>query len=240
LIIKSAIFRAKSIIAVSNFTKNDILGQYPSAIGKITVTHEACDDVCRISSSAPHHILEKYGIIKPYLLYVGNAYPHKNLQNLIDAFAIVSATFPEIQLALVGKEDFFYARLKEYVVRRNISGVHFLGFVSDQDLDVLYRFAQAYTFPSLYEGFGLPPLEAMAKGSVVISSDHSCMQEILGDAALYVDAHSAKKFADGIVKVLNDKYLRLNLIERGYQQIKKYSWNKMAAETLNIYKNTGN
>ncbi|KKQ52553.1 MAG: glycosyl transferase, group 1 [Parcubacteria group bacterium GW2011_GWD2_38_11] len=233
--ISSAIKRAKSIIAVSEFTKNDILGEYPEAKAKINVTYEACDDLCRISSSAPHLILEKYGIIKPYLLYVGNAYPHKNLQQLIDAFAIVSSTFPDMQLALVGKEDFFYQRLKAYCLKKNIVGVHFLGFVSDQDLDVLYRFAKAYVFPSLYEGFGLPPLEAMAKGAVVVSSDHPCMREILEDAAWYVDAHSAEKFAEGIVNVLDDKNLRLNLIEKGYQQIKKYSWNKMAKETLVIY-----
>jgi len=235
--ISSAIKRAKSIIAVSEFTKNDIISEYPEAKEKINVTYEACDDLCRISSAAPHLILEKYGIIKPYLLYVGNAYPHKNLQQLIDAFVLVSSAFPDMQLALVGKEDFFYQRLKSYCAEKNIVSVHFLGFVSDQDLDVLYRFAKAYVFPSLYEGFGLPPLEAMAKGAVVVSSDHPCMREILEDAAWYVDAHSAENFAAGIVKVLDDKNLRLSLIEKGYQQIKKYSWNKMASETLRIYLN---
>jgi len=234
--ISSAISRARNIIAVSEFTKNDIIGRYPQSQEKINVTHEACDDLCRISNTTPHHILEKYGIIKPYLLYVGNAYPHKNLERLVDAFELVSAAFPEMQLALVGKEDFFYTRLKEHVLKKNISNVHFLGFVPDQDLDVLYRFAQTYVFPSLYEGFGLPPLEAMAKGAVVVSSEHPCMQEILGDAAWYVDAHSAKNFADGIMKVLEDKNLRLSLIEKGYQQTRKYSWEKMASETLVIYK----
>jgi len=234
--IGSAISRAKSIIAVSEFTRNDIISQYPEAREKITVTYEACDDLCRISVTPPHHILEKYGIIKPYLLYVGNAYPHKNLERLIDAFELVSSAFPDMQLALVGKEDFFYARLKKYALRKNITGVHFLGFVPDQDLDVLYRFAEAYVFPSLYEGFGLPPLEAMAKGAVVVSSDHLCMQEILGGAAYYANAKSSKNFSNAIMKVLSDKILRLNLIEKGYQQIKKYSWEKMAIETLEIYK----
>jgi glycosyltransferase involved in cell wall biosynthesis len=200
------------------------------------VTYEACDDLCRISNVLPHHILEKYGIIKPYLLYVGNAYPHKNLERLVDAFELVLTAFPDMQLALVGKEDFFYSRLKRYVLKKNIKGVHFLGFVPDQDLDVLYRFTQSYVFPSLYEGFGLPPLEAMAKGAVVVSSDHLCMQEILGGAAYYADANSAKNFSDAIVKVLNDKILRLNLIEKGYEQTRKYSWEKMAIETLEIYK----
>lgn len=234
--IGSAIARAKSIIAVSEFTKNDIIGQYPKAKEKILVTYEASDDLCRISNVQPHLILEKCGIIKPYLLYVGNAYPHKNLEKLIDAFELVLMRYPNMQLALVGKEDFFYKRLKQYSVKKNIAGVHFLGFVSDQDLDVLYRFADAYVFPSLYEGFGLPPLEAMAKGAVVVSSDHACMKEVLGDSALFVDARSAESFASGVSKVFEDKALRQDLIQKGYQQIKKYSWEKMALETLEIYK----
>lgn len=233
--IGSAISRAKSIIAVSQFTKNDIIGQYPKVKEKISVTYEACDDSCKISSVAPHLILEKCGIIKQYLLYVGNAYPHKNLEKLIDAFELILAKYPDMQLALVGKEDFFYKRLKEYSTKKNIPGVHFLGFVSDQDLDVLYRYASAYVFPSLYEGFGLPPLEAMAKGAVVVSSDHTCMKEVLGDAALFADANSAQNFADGVVKVLNDNNLKQNLIQKGYLQIRKYSWEKMARETMRIY-----
>lgn len=233
--IGSAISRAQKIIAVSNFTKNDIIGQYPRALEKITVTHEACDDLCRISNVPPHLILEKCGIIKPYLLYVGNAYPHKNLEKLIDAFELISAEHPNMQLALVGKEDFFYKRLKEYSFRKNVANVHFLGFVSDQDLDVLYRFAGVYVFPSLYEGFGLPPLEAMAKGAVVVSSDHACMKEVLGDAAIFADAKNAEGFANAVINVLDDKNLRQELVQRGYQQIKKYSWEKMVHETLLIY-----
>ena len=142
-----------------------------------------------------------------------------------------------MQLALVGKEDFFYTRLKKFVDQKNIANVHFLGFVSDQDLDMLYRFAKAYVFPSLYEGFGLPPLEAMAKGAVVISSDHACMQEILGSAAFYFDAKSVEKIAKGVLRVLNDKNLQQQLVQEGYLQVRKYSWNRMALETLQIYKN---
>jgi glycosyltransferase involved in cell wall biosynthesis len=236
LTISSAIGRAENIIAVSEFTKNDIIKEYPEAHGKIQITYEASDNLCRISSVSPHLILEKYGIIKPYLLYVGNAYPHKNLEKLIESFEQVLAEFPNMQLALVGKEDFFYARLKEYALKKNIAGVHFLGFVPDQDLDVLYRFTEAYVFPSLYEGFGLPPLEAMAKGAVVVSSDQACMREILGDAAYYVDAQNAEKFSQGILRVMVDKNLRNVLVQKGYEQIKKYSWEKMAKETLEIYK----
>ena len=234
--ISSAAKRAQSIIAVSEFTKNDIIEQYPWAKNKIHVTYEASDNLCRISNVQPHLILEKYGIIKSYLLYVGNAYPHKNLERLIDAFEQIRSKYPNMQLALVGKEDFFYARLKKYALAKNFQGIHFLGFVPDQDLDVLYRFADAYVFPSLYEGFGLPPLEAMAKGAVVVSSEHACMREILGEAAYYVDAKNAENISKGILRVLEDKILQQNLIRKGYDQIKKYDWNRMAEETLKIYK----
>lgn len=231
----SAVKRSQKIITVSEFTKKDIANKYPHSENKITVTYEACDDFCNISNDSVHHILEKYGIIKQYILYVGNAYPHKNLEKLIESFELVSSRFPELRLALVGKEDFFYARLKKLVAEKNISNIQFLGFVSDQDLDVLYRFAEAYVFPSLYEGFGLPPLEAMAKGTAVVSSDHVCMREILGEAALFADARNAGIFADGIMKILEDKNLKNDFVEKGYEQIKKYSWDKMARETLQVY-----
>ena len=237
LAILSAVHRAKKIITVSEFTKNDILKKYQQAKGKVIVTYEACDELCRVAPGNSHNILVKYGIIKPYLLYVGNAYPHKNLEKMVEAFEKISLEFPDMQLALVGKEDFFYTRLKKFVDQKNIANVHFLGFVSDQDLDMLYRFAKAYVFPSLYEGFGLPPLEAMAKGAVVISSDHACMQEILGSAAFYFDAKSVEKIAKGVLRVLNDKNLQQQLVQEGYLQVRKYSWNRMALETLQIYKN---
>ena len=234
--IYSAAKRAETIITVSEFTKNDIISQYPTLQKKIIVTYEASDDSCKFSNIAPSFVLQKCGIIKPYLLYVGNAYPHKNLEKLIDAFELVLIKYPNMQLALVGKEDFFYKRIKEYSIRKNVSGVHFLGFVSDSDLDVLYRFADIYVFPSLYEGFGLPPLEAMAKGAVVVSSDHACMQEILGDAAFFIDPENAEIFSKGIIRVMADKILKYDLIQKGYQQVTKYSWKKMATETLEIYK----
>jgi len=237
LTILLAIHRSKKIIAVSQFTKDDIISRYSAARKKIIVTYEACDDLCRISLVSSHEVLEKYGIIKAYLLYVGNAYPHKNLEKMVDSFALISLQYPNLQLALVGKEDFFYARLKKLVEKNNIKNVHFLGFVCDQDLDVLYRFADLYVFPSLYEGFGLPPLEAMAKGTAVVSSNHPCMREVLGEAAYYADAKKSENFAKSVIDVLSDKDLQMNLREKGYSQAKRYSWNRMANETLDIYRN---
>jgi glycosyltransferase involved in cell wall biosynthesis len=237
LAISNAIKKAHRIFAVSQFTKDDILQHYPVAESKIEVTYEACENYCRIAEKNGEQITKKYGIIMPYVMYVGNAYPHKNLEKLIDAFEIFSHEKPGFQLVFVGKEDYFYKRLKNYVLKKKIQGVRFLGFVPDDELDVLYRFSELYVFPSLYEGFGLPPLEAMAKGTAVVSSDHKCMKEILGEAAFFVEASKPKAIADGMTKVLDDEFLKKELIFRGYRQIEKYDWSVMARQTLEVYDN---
>ncbi len=235
LTIKSAIKRAKKIIAVSEFTKKDIENHYPQGRGKICVTYEACEDFCFLASESRERILEKYGIIKPYLMYVGNAYPHKNLDGLVSAFAHLRHENPEINLVLVGKDDYFYRKIKEQVKREKISGVVFPGFIPDCDLDAVYYSSDAYVFPSLYEGFGLPPLEAMAKGVPVLSSDHKCMREILGNSALFFDGRNQFDIKEKMRTVCADLKLRIELIKNGYEQIKKYSWKKMAERTLEIY-----
>jgi glycosyltransferase involved in cell wall biosynthesis len=143
-----------------------------------------------------------------------------------------------LKLVLVGKVDYFYSRLKKEVVdKKTIPDVNFLGFVEDHELDTIYHNAVAYVFPSLYEGFGLPPLEAMAKGTPVVSSDHPCMREVLGDSACYCDASNEMDISRAVKSVLSDESLRQRLIMKGYQQVSKYSWKKMARETTEVYKN---
>jgi glycosyltransferase involved in cell wall biosynthesis len=237
LIINSAIKRSEKIITVSEFTKKDILENYKNiASEKINITYEACEKSPAPSSNKDEEILGYYGIIKPYLIYVGNAYPHKNLEKLVSAFSLLREDYPHLSLAFVGKEDYFYLRLKKLVKDKKIKNIIFLGYVPDCDLDSLHRNASAYVFPSLYEGFGLPPLEAMAVGTPVISSDHPCMQEILGNSAYYFNGRVEAEIAKAIKKILADNALREKLIAAGYQQVKKYGWGKMAKETLKIYK----
>ncbi|MCK9378742.1 MAG: glycosyltransferase family 4 protein [Candidatus Moranbacteria bacterium] len=237
LVIKSAITRAEKIIAVSKFTKNDIEKHYPQARGKILVTYEACEDFCFIASEEGEKILQKYGIIKPYLLYVGNAYPHKNLDGLISAFFRLKQKISSLSLVLVGKEDYFYKKIRERVKREDIPGVIFPGFIPDKDLDAVYYSSKAYVFPSLYEGFGLPPLEAMAKGAPVASSNQDCMKEILGDSALFFNGRCQADMEEKMCRICEDSKLRIELVKKGYQQIGKYSWKRMGEETLEIYKN---
>lgn len=243
IVIRSAIKRAKKIIAVSNFTREDILKSYNVAEDKISVTYEACDltgeikEIGKIGNIGDDIILKKYGIIKPYLLYVGNAYPHKNLEALALAFEIFNKD-NGCQLVLVGKEDYFYQRLKKFAESRKIKDIIFAGFVPDGELDAVYKYSSLYVFPSLYEGFGLPPLEAMARGIPVASSDHPCMKEILQNSAYYFDASRPENIAKAIGILLNNRGLREELVKKGYEQVKKYSWKKMARETLSIYSNS--
>ncbi len=235
LVIWSAIIRSQKIIAVSEFTKKDILSQYSIVEKKIVITYEACEKSLQKNLSSSEKILKKYGIMKPYLLYVGNAYPHKNLERLVLAFAQVLSKSQHLHLVLVGKEDYFYARLRAQVEKQKIANVIFPGFVSDQDLDAVYGQALLYVFPSLYEGFGLPPLEAMEQGVPVLCSDATCLPEVLGQAAFFINASEETAITEAILQVAGDENLRKDLISRGHKQVERYSWDKMAGETLNIY-----
>lgn len=242
LTIAWAIWRAEKIITVSNFTKKDILENYRVDPEKIKVIYEASDDYCNVANRKEKEVLrqyglvaDNYGIMKPYILYVGNAYPHKNLERLIRAFSKLSIKNSALNLVLVGKADYFYDNLRRIVADERIQNVIFAGFVPDCDLDVVYKNAKLYVFPSLYEGFGIPPLEAMAKGVPVASSDHECMQEILGESAVYFSATDEVDMARMMEKVLQDETLREKLIAAGYRQSKKYSWERMARETMEIY-----
>jgi glycosyltransferase involved in cell wall biosynthesis len=237
IVIKSAIYRSKKIIAVSEFTKKDILENYKKiSPEKIKVTYEACEGDFLQSPYADEKILERYDIIKPYAVYVGNAYPHKNLERLVEAFGNISRRGGTLRLVLVGNDDYFYKRLKEFVKEEEIENIVFAGYVPDHDLDTVYHNAEVFAWPSLYEGFGLPPLEAMAEGVPVVSSDHPCMKEILGESAYYFNGRKKKEMAEAIEKIVADKELRKKLIENGHRQVKKYDWKKMAEQTLRIYK----
>lgn len=237
--IGSAIKRSKKIITVSKFSKRDILDNYKYLKkDKVSVTYEACDlkSFKEEKSEKIENFLKKYGIIKPYLVYVGNAYPHKNLEGLLDSWnKFLKTKNDNLHLVLVGKKDYFYDRLEEKVLKAEIKKVIFTGFVVDDDLDIIYKEAVAYIFPSLYEGFGLPPLEAMAQGVAVISNGHGCMREVLGQSAYYFNGKDNDSIVEAISKITQDEKLRNFLIKKGYQKVGFYSWKKMAKETLAIY-----
>jgi glycosyltransferase involved in cell wall biosynthesis len=249
IVLKIAIWRAKKIITVSDFTKKDIISQFKVDENKIEVTYEGVANLAKgrdslfSSSLNPIEIRDRYKLRGDFLLYVGNAYPHKNLEALLDYFALLREKDEKLRLVLVGKIDYFYQRLQNYAKSLNLwqnenvySPVIFTGFVSDLQLEILYQEAGVYIFPSLYEGFGLPPLEAMAKGCPVLSSDRASLPEVLGDAPLYFNPEDVDDFLNKVQLILNDQNLRENMKKRGYLQSKKFSWWECANNTLNIYK----
>lgn len=235
LVIRNAVKKSEKIFAVSRHTKDDIKKYFNIPAEKVAVTYEAIDPIQKIINEPSGKIIKKYGIIKPYILYVGNAYPHKNLERLVLVFREIAKKHPHLYLVLVGKEDYFYKRLKKYVTENFAKNVLFADYVPDDHLGIVYREALLYVFPSLYEGFGLPPLEAMSRNLPVASSNASCLPEILGDAAIYFDPNAMTEMAETIEKAIFDGELRQNLIRKGREQIKKFSWEKMARKTLEIY-----
>ncbi|MBI3120545.1 MAG: glycosyltransferase family 4 protein [Candidatus Kerfeldbacteria bacterium] len=232
-VVANAVRKASRILTVSKHSKKEIQDYYHIPEDRIVVTYEAADPPRDLPAL---HDIAHYNIHAPYLLYVGNAHPHKNLERLLSAFAQFREEHPEYSLVLVGSHDYFYQRLMQEAETSKLNtNVIFPGFVPDEDLGLLYAQATAYVFPSMSEGFGLPPLEAMYRGTPVVSSNATCLPEILGDAVLYMDPMHVSAIAHAMEQIVTDQELRNQLIERGRQQVQRFSWDRMAKETLAIY-----
>ena len=236
--------RSDRILTVSEASKRDILEFFDVPPDKITVIHNAIDE--RFASAPPeedvHRVAERYQLEGKFVLYVGNVKPHKNLERLIDAFLLLRQTpgLAEVKLVLIGDEISRYASLRRAVHRYNLHKfVRFLGFLPDEMLAIVYRLAGVFVFPSLYEGFGLPPLEAMASGTPVVTSNVSSLPEVTGDAALLVDPASAEAIADAMRRVLTDPALAADLSARGLRRAREFSWERAATQIREIYLDVG-
>ncbi|MFA5359166.1 MAG: glycosyltransferase family 1 protein [Patescibacteria group bacterium] len=237
LIVWAAVWRAKKIITISDFTKTEILKYYPLVDrNKIEVVYEGVSKLEKemIEKKDDNDVLLRYNITDPFILYVGSAYPHKNLDKLILAFARPEKNWTG-KLVLVGKKDYFYQRLEEGVQELNTKSVLFLGYIPDSDLAVLYRQARVYVFPSLYEGFGLPPLEAMSWGLPVVASDIPSLREVIGDAYEKFNPKSVSDILQKIKNVLTDNVKQEKLRYLGLEQIKKYNWDATVKKHIDIY-----
>lgn len=221
--------KSKAIITPSEFVKDDVAKFANLNSRKITVTYEAGDTIA--APAEPIEDLEG----KQFIMYTGRPTPHKNLEGLIAAYALMKETRPDLHLVLVGKTDKNYKRHAARVEKEAIRDVHFTGFVSDGQLKWLYEHCAAYVFPSFSEGFGLPPLEAMSCGAPVAASNATCIPEVLGDAAHYFDPYSNHDMMRAIGEVLDKPELRKRLIAAGKKQVGKYSWKRMAEQTLEVY-----
>lgn len=230
--IRRAVSHAKRIVTVSRWSETQLHRAYPMTEKKTRVTYEAADP---LPTPVDWSAITAHGVTKPYILYAGNTYPHKNLERLVEALQLMHTAGENIQLVLVGKRDYFSQRLEALVKERPVQNIVFFGYASDAELNALYRHAQAYVFPSLSEGFGLPGLEAMQAQTPVVAAKASCLPEIYGSAAAYFDPHVPADMARQITAVVKDQTLRSHLITAGAAKVQEYSWERMARETLTVY-----
>jgi glycosyltransferase involved in cell wall biosynthesis len=227
----SAHRKSDRIIVPSRNVARELAKFQPFTTHKIAVTYEASEKQLEAKAERPE------GVGGDFMLYVGTAFPHKNLRLLISAFDIIHESRPDMHLVLTGKKEIHYEELESWAQDHpSAKNIIFTGFVSDTSLKWLYLNCKAYVFASLSEGFGLPPLEAMTYGAPVVASNASCIPEICGEAGYYFDALDPKDMAKKINKVLDDETLRKQLVANGHEQVKKFSWEHMAQQTLIVYR----
>ena len=218
---------AKAIFTISQASKDDIIKTYKTKENKVIVTYPGIKKLSDMSEAN-----SEIKIDGEYILFVGTLQPRKNIVRLIEAFSKLKK---EVSLLIVGKKGWLYNDILEAPKKFNVEKrVKFLDFVENEDLPSLYKKALCFVLPSLYEGFGLPVLEAMRYGCPVVISNISSLPEAGGDAALYVDPLNVDDIAKKLESIIDDEDLRKNLIKKGYEQVKKFSWEKTAKETLSV------
>ena len=244
--------RADRVIAVSEATRRDVQDRLGVPPSRVRMVYNAPDpEFCRqprdeelseAERTARRRILERYQIQYPFLLYAGNIRPQKNVPRLVEAFAVVRdhlsqhPVYKDLRLIIIGDTISLYPSVRQAVIKsRAESVVRFLGFVPFDTLRCFYEAASAFVFVSRYEGFGLPPLEAMACGTPVVTSNVSSLPEVVGDAAVQVNPENVFEIARGIREVLLDEELRSTLIRCGREQAARFSWERTAREVREIY-----
>lgn len=237
---------AARIFAVSQFTKTEVQKLFGIPSHRIEVVYNAIDPrfLTGHAGDADRLLLaERYQITYPFLLYAGRISPHKNLVRIIEAFSALKAElskqelYPDLKLIIIGDELSKHPDLRRTVIRGGVQNdVRFLGFVPIEVLRIFYDIAKVFVFPSLYEGFGLPPLEAMAHGTPVLTSNTSSIPEVVGNAAVLVNPENLFEIMRALQRVLLDPSLRERLRQAGYEQVKKFSWDRSVAEVLAGYR----
>ena len=232
-----SIKRAKAVITISESSKNAIIEEYKLASDKVHVVYPGIKELINNREINMTDLQKKYGIKKNFILFVGTIQPRKNIARMVEAISQI----PELELIVVGKKGWQYEGILDSPRKFGVENrVKFLEFVPDEELSELYKNAICFVLPSLYEGFGLPILEAMKYGCPVVTSNTSSLPEAGGDAALYFDPEDSSDIAEKIKKLLSDDKFREDMIEKGYKQAKKFSWEKAAKETLHVLKEVAN
>ena len=243
---RRALRKAARVIAVSQFTKNEIEKLLAIPDARIEVVYNAIDERFlrgHASEADRELIAQRYLVNYPFILYAGAIRPHKNVVRIIEAFSALKSElhkeqqFPDLKLIIIGDDLSSHPRLRRTVVRSGVQNdVRFLGFVPIEVLRIFYDVAKIFVFPSLYEGFGLPPLEAMAHGTPVVTSNTSSLPEVAGNAALLVNPENVFEIRRALQRVLLDSALRERMKQRGYEQAQRFSWTTSVSRILEIYR----
>lgn len=237
LVLKNGVCKAGRIIVISQSTKNDLMEMFPSlSPSKIQVIYQGVDPRIKPASiTKVTNLKQKLGLGK-YILYVGNRLQHKNLGRLIKAYAEVIHEIHGLQLVICGSRFKKRDEIDQLKQKYDLHGLIEVSSLSDDDLSALYTGAEAFVLPSLYEGFGLPVLEAMACNTPVIAANTSSLPEVVGDAGVYFDPYNIEEMSEQIYHVLKNGAIREKLIKQGLEQVKKFNWAKTAAETLDVFR----
>jgi len=239
--IDRAVRDAEGIIAVSHSTQRDLLNLLAVPAHRVTVVHEAANPIFRIieEADALYDIRARYRLPERFILFLGTIEPRKNLPTLIQAYRLLwTVEGPQVpSLVVAGAKGWLFDSVFALVEQLGLTNhVLFIGNIPWADVPALYNLAEVFVFPSLYEGFGLPPLEAMACGTPVIAADVSSIPEVVGDAGLLIDPNDAEGLAETLGRVLNDAALRQDLRRRGLARAREFSWDRAARETLVVYR----
>ena len=242
---RNGLNQADRVLAVSSATRRDVEHFMRIPRERIVTIYNAPDPVFAETGSTPNEdarILDRYQIHYPFLLYAGTIRKQKNIPRLVEAFSVLRGelashpVYKDLRLVIIGDEISNYPSVRRTVIQSGVEHrVRFLGFVPIETLRVFYRAAAAFVFPSLYEGFGLPPLEAMSCGTPVVCSNVSSLPEVVGDAAMIVNPENVFEIARGMREVLLDDELRMRLIAKGREQAARFSWETAASQVLKTY-----
>ncbi|MFW6121191.1 MAG: glycosyltransferase family 4 protein, partial [Petrotogales bacterium] len=229
---------ADAIIAISDRTKEDLINYFRIPESKVYRVYQGVDLKSRWSDDDLDSLVFKFDLPrdKRYILFVGTEIPRKNFKTVIKSFARVMRTVKDIHLIKVGKGRYSYS--KHYKLIKNLGlekNITFIEHVNNLDLEGLYNLSELFVFPSLYEGFGLPPLEAMACGTPVVTSNTSSLPEVVGDAGIMVNPYDVDELAESMERVLESENLQEELIRKGLERAEQFSWERTAKETLKVY-----
>lgn len=238
ILLKNTINSAEKLICISEFSRKELLYYYPKVENKVKVIYEGIHiPKINIGEDENSRILNKFNIVQnKYILYVGTIAPHKNIKKLIQAFKKIINEIPEYKLVIAGKRGWMYDEVFEEVSKLNLeSKIIFTDFVSNFELEVLYKNAGLFVSVSLYEGFGFPPLEAMGRNLPALISDIEIFKETCNESVIYCNPNEVEDISIKILKILRNQRLQMDLIEKGKERVKFFNWKNTAEETYKLY-----